>query len=388
MEVENNFVNFDGSFNSNNLTILLQKYLSNKYFVENSNSWTYHKVSGGYSNTLIKAINVLTNKTFLIRLFGSYISSPEIINKINLINIYLGENQMGPKLYGVFSKGTIEEFLPGRCLTRKELHSYNITAQIGYHMGQIHKLELPFVKTPTFWDDVEEWLDKLQKEEEKLLQFYDKSENRCDDETLSQKIGFKVKRIEESESSFLQIFIQPVLFSSTKATPETTSIKELRKEFELILSKMNKSKSPIVFCHNDLHEGNIMYDEDKNTILPIDYEYSSYNYRGFDFAQTLNHYAWEYAATNKYGYNIFLDEYPNTEQLEIFFKNYKKTNNTTSIVEELINESILFKEIPHFVWCIWGLEKHFSLLCEQKTELSYVSSSFDRLSLYYYYKNS
>lgn len=39
--------------------------------------------------------------------------------------------------------------------------------------------------------------------------------------------------------------------------------------------------SPIVFCHNDLNAGNMLLDSKSNIVI-IDYEYGSYNYRGFD----------------------------------------------------------------------------------------------------------
>ncbi|CEF68389.1 Protein kinase-like domain-containing protein [Strongyloides ratti] len=375
MENEINYINFDGSFNLKNLTNLLEKYLSRKYTIKNS--WKYEKINGGYSNTLIKATNISTNETFVVRLFGSCMSSYHIINKTNLISMYLGENKMGPKLYGVFSKGTIEEFLPGRNLTREELHLPEMTEKIGYYMGKIHKFELPFIKISTFWDDVQSWLYKLKVAEEEILKQYEIFKNDWTNEKLCEKLGFKVERINKYENTYLKIYIKQTLFPPSETIPKTTSIKELYEEYNSILSKINNSKSPVVFCHNDLHEGNILYNEDKNTILPIDYEYSCYNNRGFDFAQTLNHYAWEYGSSNEYGYNIFPNEYPTQQQLENFFRNYIKASNTKSSIEELINESTLFLEIPHFVWFIWGLEKHFSSLGDEKKDFSYIFPSFD-----------
>lgn len=79
-------------------------------------------------------------------------------------------------------------------------------------------------------------------------------------------------------------------------------------------------KSPVVFCHNDLQEGNILLrnqtnveDEKRNlsnmsnevdyerltsdSLVIIDFEYCSYNYRGFDFA---NHFCeWVFDYTNE-----------------------------------------------------------------------------------------
>ena len=42
----------------------------------------------------------------------------------------------------------------------------------------------------------------------------------------------------------------------------------------------------LVFSHNDLHSGNILNDE--GSLRVIDYEYSGYNYRCFDFGNYYN----------------------------------------------------------------------------------------------------
>lgn len=58
-----------------------------------------------------------------------------------------------------------------------------------------------------------------------------------------------------------------------------------------------KQKSPVVFCHNDLQEGNILIKEssDNKNIVIIDYEYCSYNYRGFDFANHMCEWLYDYS---------------------------------------------------------------------------------------------
>ena len=48
---------------------------------------------------------------------------------------------------------------------------------------------------------------------------------------------------------------------------------------------LDTTPSPVVFCHNDIQEGNILLlSEPKSTdsLMLVDFEYSSYNYRGFD----------------------------------------------------------------------------------------------------------
>lgn len=67
--------------------------------------------------------------------------------------------------------------------------------------------------------------------------------------------------------------------------------------------------SPVVFCHNDMQEGNILLRNDRdepvdlNHITPgdlviIDFEYCCYNHRGFDIANHFNEFAFDYTNTS------------------------------------------------------------------------------------------
>ena len=48
-----------------------------------------------------------------------------------------------------------------------------------------------------------------------------------------------------------------------------------QKEMQLI-------QSPVLFCHNDMNRGNVLVSKDKREVYLIDYEFSSYNFRGCD----------------------------------------------------------------------------------------------------------
>lgn len=72
------------------------------------------------------------------------------------------------------------------------------------------------------------------------------------------------------------------------------SITRLRIEFERLKSHLIKTESPIVFAHNDLLLGNVIYNKDEGTVAFIDYEYATYNYRGFDIANHFNEFVGEY----------------------------------------------------------------------------------------------
>lgn len=72
------------------------------------------------------------------------------------------------------------------------------------------------------------------------------------------------------------------------------SITRLRIEFERLKSHLIKTESPIVFAHNDLLLGNVIYNQDEGTIAFIDYEYATYNYQGFDIANHFNEFVGEW----------------------------------------------------------------------------------------------
>lgn len=67
------------------------------------------------------------------------------------------------------------------------------------------------------------------------------------------------------------------------------SLDELRAEFDRLFVVVNKIQSPIVFAHNDLLLGNILYDPTSDQkVTFIDYEYADYNFQAYDIG---NHFA-------------------------------------------------------------------------------------------------
>lgn len=69
------------------------------------------------------------------------------------------------------------------------------------------------------------------------------------------------------------------------------TLDELKTEVQQLHKVLNDIDSPVVFAHNDLLLGNILIDEQTNTVRFIDYEYAAYNFQAYDIG---NHFA-EYA---------------------------------------------------------------------------------------------
>jgi thiamine kinase-like enzyme len=69
------------------------------------------------------------------------------------------------------------------------------------------------------------------------------------------------------------------------------SKEELMTEFSALESELRPLNSPLVFSHNDLLLGNIVYDKSKAEVTFIDYEYAAYNHQAFDIGNHFNEFA-------------------------------------------------------------------------------------------------
>ena len=81
---------------------------------------------------------------------------------------------------------------------------------------------------------------------------------------------------------------------------------------------LEQLKSPVVFCHNDLQEGNILIREKavsrEEKLVIIDFEYCSYNYRGFDLANHFCESVYEYTNDKSPNFTANQANMPSTQQ--------------------------------------------------------------------------
>ncbi|XP_049883756.1 uncharacterized protein LOC126379153 isoform X2 [Pectinophora gossypiella] len=166
-------------------------------------------------------------KQVLLRIYGQVHGerAMDAIVTESVIFTLLSERRLGPKLFGVFSGGRIEEFIPARALLTRELADPALSMKIAEKMAAIHSMEIPLSKEPTFiWKTMAKWLKTVK------------------DECFNN--GVKGKNEAEEKA-----------------------IKRLREinydhEIEWLKKYLATIDSPVVFCHNDLQEGNILLLED------------------------------------------------------------------------------------------------------------------------------
>ncbi|PSN40773.1 Choline/ethanolamine kinase [Blattella germanica] len=88
---------------------------------------------------------------------------------------------------------------------------------------------------------------------------------------------------------------------------------------------LSRVPSRVVFCHNDMQEGNILLCCENMTdkeamqdprLVLIDFEYCSYNYRGFDLANHFLEWVYDYTNTAHPYFSANKQNYPTREQQE------------------------------------------------------------------------
>uniref|UniRef100_A0A673JM27 ethanolamine kinase n=1 Tax=Sinocyclocheilus rhinocerous TaxID=307959 RepID=A0A673JM27_9TELE len=211
----------------------------------------------------------------------------------------LAERELGPKLYGIFPQGRLEQFVPSRKLSTDELSVPGIFAEIAEKITRFHGMRMPFNKEP-------KWLFG----------------------TMEKCVIIKYLCLLES-------------------TP-----------------------SPVVFCHNDLQEGNILLlssreNTDRQRLMLIDFEYSSYNYRGFDIGNFFCEWAYDYTFDKFPFFITNTKNYPTKAQQMHFFQTYLLESHAgfenlseedqLKLKEDMLVEVNRFALASHFFWGLWSV---------------------------------
>ncbi|XP_077622673.1 choline kinase alpha isoform X2 [Crocuta crocuta] len=221
----------------------------------------------------------------LLRLYGAILKmGAEAMVLESVMFAILAERSLGPKLYGIFPQGRLEQFIPSRRLDTEELSLPDISAEIAEKMATFHGMKMPFNKEPKWlFGTMEKYLNQV----------------------------LRVKFAGEPRVKQLHRLLRY----------------NLPLELENLRSLLEATPSPVVFCHNDCQEGNILMLEgrensEKQKLMLIDFEYSSYNYRGFDIGNHFCEWMYDYSYGKYPFFRADILKYPTKEQQLHFISNY------------------------------------------------------------------
>ncbi|NXD88551.1 CHKB kinase, partial [Halcyon senegalensis] len=334
-------------------------------------------VSGGLSNLLFKCTlpeHVLSvgdePRQVLLRVYGAILQTgcpegmggpggsdgrcPQGVDSLVLESVMfaiLAERALGPRLYGVFPQGRLEQFIPSRRLRTEDLRDPDISGEIAVKMSRFHGMVMPFNKEPKWLFGTMEWYLKQIAE----LTF-------SEEEQLKKFNHLKTYNLQEEMKNLRELL---------EATP-----------------------SPVVFCHNDVQEGNILLlagheASSSDKLMLIDFEYSSYNYRwvwglaggvggpggvsahppilprGFDIGNHFCEWVYNYTHGAWPFFKASPENYPSRQQQLHFIRHYLsedsgRRGDTTheeqaALEEEMLTEVNRFALASHFFWGLWSI---------------------------------
>ncbi|KAG8487325.1 hypothetical protein CXB51_020894 [Gossypium anomalum] len=289
--------------------IELCKDLFRKWAKLDDSCFSVETVSGGITNLLLK-VSVKEesgdNVAVTVRLYGpntEYVIDRE--RELQAIK-YLSAAGFGAKLLGVFGNGMVQSFINARTLTPLDMRKPKLAAEIAKQLRRFHQVEISGPKEPQLWVDMFKFFEKAS-----ALRFEDPDKQR-----IYETISFK------------------------EVHKEATQLKELTELFS----------GPVVFAHNDLLSGNLMLNDEQDKLYIIDFEYGSYNYRGFDIGNHFNEYA---------GYECDYSLYPSKEEQHHFLRHYLQPEKPYEVsekdLEDLYIEANTFRLASHLIWALWGL---------------------------------
>ncbi|XP_034372242.1 choline/ethanolamine kinase isoform X4 [Arvicanthis niloticus] len=321
-------------------------------------------VSGGLSNLLFRCSlpNHVPNvggepREVLLRVYGAILQGVDSLVLESVMFAILAERSLGPQLYGVFPEGRLEQYLPSRPLKTQELRDPVLSGAIATKMARFHGMEMPFTKEPR-------WLFGTM---ERYL-----------------------KQIQDLPSTSLPQINLLEMYS-------------LKDEMNNLRKLLDATPSPVVFCHNDIQEGNILLLSEPNSddnLMLVDFEYSSYNYRGFDIGNHFCEWVYDYTYEEWPFYKARPTDYPTREQQLRFIRHYLAEVQKGEILseeeqkkqeEDLLVEISRYALASHFFWGLWSIlqasmstiefgyleyaQSRFQFYFQQKGQLTNFSSS-------------
>lgn len=292
----------------------------------NNSHFKVERVSGGITNLLLK-VSVKNEHEedvpVTVRVFGP--NTDVVIDREREFQAicYLSAAGFGARLLGIFANGMVQSFIDARTLTPTDMSKPKLAAEIARQLRKFHDIEIPGPKDPQLWSDIFKFLDKASS-----LQFEDPA-----------------KQAKYASISF------------DKVREEAMSLK-------VFTDRLN---APIVFAHNDLLSGNLMLSEKEEKLYLIDFEYGSYNFRGYDIANHFNEYA---------GFECDYTLYPDKDSQYHFFRHYLSPDNpelaSESELEAIYIETNCYALASHLYWAFWAI-----------VQAKYSPIDFDYLEYYF-----
>jgi len=314
-------------------------------------------LTGGLTNImyLVKLasdakVDLGTERAVVVRQFGA--GTEAFINRDNEALVYevFASCGVGPKILGHFKGGRLEQFFPSTRMQCKALRQPENMCKIGGMLGKVHGTDAPNLPGRgkahgTVIAELRDWAQKAE-----AISFGDNSTKQD-------------------------------LLANMK-------VKSLIEEMEVLISALSCLDSKITLCHNDLHEGNLLENNDGSGELKmIDFEYAGWGPRGYDLGNLFCEISVDNFSENELGFKYSPAAYPSKTEQYVFFKEYLLAQGLRAEALELemsklYVEANMYALASHMKWTLWGIASAAS----SDIEFDFLTYAQARLSAYYEWK--
>jgi len=308
--------------------------------------FTVSTVKGGLTNQLYKCC--VGDEIVLVRVYGK--QTEEVIDRMreNVVVDVFSQIGFGPRIFGRFPAGRVEQYFQAHALTPADMSKDELVPHIAQRVGQMHVLDMRSLEPRlpceiTVFTTLAQWLQKAI-----AIRFDDKSSSR----KAEQLRGLKLDEI----------------------ALEFATVRNL-------LAQGGDASQALVFAHNDLLSGNILWDAKGKVLRLIDYEYSGYNPRAFDIA---NHFC------ECCGFDCDWKMFPSRAQQSVFFRHYlsETTRKPASGIadtelDQLYEEVNAWVPVSHLFWGVWAVVQSRASLID----FDYLNYASLRFHGYYLHKS-
>ncbi|KAI9066690.1 kinase-like protein [Trametes sanguinea] len=320
---------------------------------------TIQKVSGSLTNAVffVSCPPVANARTVLLRVYGpssgSLISRPRELHTLHVLS---SRYHIGPRVYGTFENGRVEEYFDSTALTAADLRDQQISAWIGARMAELHGVDIDAVEPDA---RVADGPEKGQVQ-----------------------LGVQ-KNVKSWLPSAREVLNLPGAPAEVRAGLD---LDRFEREWGMYLSWLHQKEasegmSPRVFSHNDAQYGNLLRlrtlkegEPAHRQIIVVDFEYASPNPAAFDIANHFHEWTADYHGPTPH--LLDASRYPTPEQRRNFYRAYllaraQSQSSSTSTFEpaapamsdaaleaamaELEAQVRTWSPASHAMWAVWGV---------------------------------
>lgn len=292
-------------------------------------------VEGGITNQLYRcSLRSHADQPVLVRIYGPRTELVIDRSKENDVVDVLSGNGEGPKIFGRFANGRLESWLCGRSLSPPQMREPHLSALIAATLSRLHRQEMPFAREAVIARVLRSWA------------------------AIAAQVSFETEPLKQQLLDALRLPEQIAATESYIAGVQSSPF---------------GAASPVVFAHNDLLSGNVMYDEAGDRVALVDFEYGNYNPRGFDFA---NHFC------ECCGFECDWSVFPRVDAQLHFIRHYLAASR--GVGAESVGDDechAAYAEVqcwlgaPHLFWGLWAVvQSRYSPI--QFDYLSYAQQRF------------